>query len=139
MRKVFGLVCCAMLLSGCITSAVVTATTLGATSDRGTKVEQSQIDQFQKGVATEADVEAKLGKPQSIGQTANGDKTLTYVYAKGSPNAASFIPVARWAAGNAKWHSTKVVFEFDATGHLLNTESSQSDTDCTLAGKCNAG
>jgi len=139
MLKVVGPICCAMLLSGCITSAIVAGTTAGATQGRGTQVQQPQIDQFQKGVATVADVEAKLGKPQTIGQTANGDQTLTYVYAKGSPNAASFIPVVRWAAGSAKWHSTRVDFEFDKTGHLLSSQSSQSDTDCSLAGKCNAG
>jgi outer membrane protein assembly factor BamE (lipoprotein component of BamABCDE complex) len=128
-----------MILSGCITSAIVAGTTMGTTHDRGTQVQQSQIDQFQKGVATAADVEARLGKPQSTGQTANGDQTLTYVYAKGSPNAASFVPVVRWAAGSAQWHSTRVDFEFDKSGHLLDTRSSQSDADCSLAGKCNAG
>ena len=139
MLKIVGPLCCAMLLSGCVTSAIVAATTSAATQDRGTQVQQSQIDQFKKGVATEADVQAKLGKPQSIGQAANGNRTLTYIYAKGSPNAASFIPAVRWAAGSAQWHSTRVDFEFDKTGHLLSAQSSQSDTDCTLAGKCNAG
>jgi hypothetical protein len=139
MLRIIGPIACSMLLSGCITSAVVTATTLGRTNGGGTQVQQSQIDEFQKGVATVADVEGKLGTPQSTGQTASGGQTLTYVYAKGSPNAASFIPVVRWSAGSAKWHSTRVEFEFDNTGHLLNTQSSQSDTDCSLAGKCSAG
>ncbi len=139
MLRIVGPLCCTMLLCGCVTTAIVAATTTAATQDRGTQVQQSQVDQFKKGVATEADVEAKLGKPQSIGQDANGNKTLTYVFAKSSPNAASYIPAVRWAAGSAKWHSTRVDFAFDKTGHLLSAQSTQSDTDCSLAGNCNAG
>jgi outer membrane protein assembly factor BamE (lipoprotein component of BamABCDE complex) len=139
MLKIVGPLCCALLLPGCITSAFVAATTTASTQDRGTQVQQSQVDQFQKGVATEADVESKLGKPQSTGQAANGDKTLTYVYAKGSATATSDVPVVRWMAKGTQWHSTRVDFEFDKTGHLVNTASSQSDTDCTLAGNCSAG
>jgi hypothetical protein len=101
---------------------------LTACTTVGTQVEQADVDRFQKGTATPADVIAKLGKPQETGHKDNGDTTLSYVYMKGSPKAATFIPVVGLFAGGADMHSTRVTFEFDPAGRLLTVESAQGDT-----------
>jgi outer membrane protein assembly factor BamE (lipoprotein component of BamABCDE complex) len=107
-------------------AAVLAALT--ACTSVGTQVEQADVDHFQKGTATPAEIVAKLGAPQETGHKDNGDTTLSYVYMKGTPKAATFIPVVGLFAGGADMHSTRVTFEFDPSGHLLTVESAQGDT-----------
>ena len=85
-----------------------------------TEVPQVRVTDFQKGVATATDVEAKLGQPQKTGKKDNGDTTLTYYFKKSSSNAARYIPFVRFAAGASNVHITKYVFEFDASSHLVS-------------------
>jgi hypothetical protein len=101
---------------------------LTACTSVGTQVEKADVDHFQKGTATPAEIVAKLGAPQETGHKDNGDTTLSYVYMKGTPKAATFIPVVGLFAGGADMHSTRVTFEFDPSGHLLTVESAQGDT-----------
>jgi outer membrane protein assembly factor BamE (lipoprotein component of BamABCDE complex) len=109
-------------------AALAIIATLSGCSTVGTQVEQADVDRFQKGVTTPADVIAKLGAPQESGHKDNGDTTLSYVYLKGTPKAATFIPIVGLFAGGADVHSTRVTLEFDPTGHLLTVESAQGDT-----------
>lgn len=117
-------------LSIAVRSTVLTAAlaVLGACVSVGTQVEQADVDHFQKGVATPAEIVAKLGAPQETGHKDNGDTTLSYVYVKGTPKPASFIPVVGLFAGGADTHSTRATFEFDPSGHLMTVESAQGDT-----------
>jgi hypothetical protein len=99
-------------------------------ASRGTEVNLSQINQFQKGVTTIMDVETKLGRPQRTGPMDNGDTALDYILAETSANAASYVPFARLIAGAMYVHETRVEFEFDASGHLANVQTSQRDMVC---------
>lgn len=110
------------------TLIAVSLVALSACTTVGTQVEQSQVDQFQRGVTTPVDVQARLGAPQETGHKDNGDTTLSYVYVKGTPKAATFIPVVGIFAGGTDMHQTRVTFEFDPSGHLLTVESAQGDT-----------
>ena len=129
-------VCC-LLLTGCITSAIVAGTTssLNSGGDAGTAVDQAQIDQFRTGVATVADVKAKLGEPQQSAQRTDGGTTLTYTHRERTSNATSYVPLARWAGGQVTIKTTSVAFDFGPAGKLLGSNKSESSLDCQL-GKC---
>jgi hypothetical protein len=129
-------VCC-LLLTGCVTSAIVAGTTSGMNSggDAGTAVDQAQIDQFQTGVATVTAVKAKLGEPQQSAQKTDGGTTLTYTHRERTSNTASYVPVARWAGGQVTIKTTVVVFDFDPSRKLLGSNRSESSLACQL-GKC---
>lgn len=105
----------AVLLSGCVSS--------------GTKVTQTDISQFKKGVTTEAEVVAKLGKPTGTSITSSGTKIDVYSYVHAAANAASYIPIVGLAAGGATGESTVVMFTFDANGVLKEYTATQSNSD----------
>lgn len=126
------------LLPGCITEAIVAGTTEAshATKTGGTEVDQAQIDQFQKGVATLTDVEAKLGQPQGTVHNADGGITVTYTQTSAAGNAQSYVPFARWAKGSETTITTRnVAFVFDARGKLINAGATESNQSCQF-GKC---
>jgi hypothetical protein len=131
------LVVCSLLLTGCVTSAIVAGSTsaLNSTGDAGTVVDQVQMDQFQTGVATIAAVKAKLGEPQQSARKTDGGTTLTYIHRDRTSNATSYVPVARWARGQVTIKTTSVVFDFSPAGKLLGSKKSESSLDCQL-GKC---
>ena len=122
-------VCC-LLLTGCVTSAIVagTTSTLNSGGDAGTVVDQAQIDQFQTGVATVTAVKAKLGEPQQSTRTTDGGTALTYTHRERTSNTTSYVPFARWAGGQVTIRTTSVVFDFDAAGKLLGSKKSESSS-----------
>jgi hypothetical protein len=131
------LVVCCLLLTGCVTSAIVAGSTsaLNSGGDAGTAVDQAQIDQFQIGVTTIAAVKAKLGEPQQSAGKADGGTTLTYMHRERSSNTTSYVPLARWAGGQVTFRTTSVVFDFSPVGKLLGSQKSESSFSCEL-GKC---
>lgn len=129
---------CLPLLSGCITSAIVAGTTAASNESKtnGTQVDQAQIDQFQKGVATASDVQAKLGQPQQTVQNPDGGVTLTYTSKSATGNAQSYVAFARWANGSETTITTRnVAFVFDSRGRLANTSATESSLTCKF-GEC---
>lgn len=101
-----------------------------ADQTKGTEVTQAEISQFQAGVATIGDVEAKLGMPQRSGPFGNGGTTADYILMQESANAASYVPFARLVAGAMNLHETRVEFQFDAAGHLAAVQTSTRDLVC---------
>ena len=97
---------------------------------RGTEVTEAQIDQFKPGVATVADVESKLGLPQKTRPLDNGKTAADYILLQEEANTASYIPLARLAAGGMNVHETRFEFTFDASGHLIGEETNQRDMVC---------
>ena len=91
-------------------SAIALCSLLFIAATKGTEVSQAQIGQFQIGTANVLDVEGKLGQPQRSGPTSDGGTALDYILMDESPNAASFVPLARLAAGAII--STKCVSNF---------------------------
>jgi outer membrane protein assembly factor BamE (lipoprotein component of BamABCDE complex) len=132
------LVGCGLLLSGCITSAIVAGTTAAsdAAKTSGTKVDQAQIDKFQKGATTASEVQATLGQPQQTTQNPDGGLTLTYTSKDAVGNAQSHVAFARWAAGSETTITTKnVMFVFDSGGLLRDTNTTESSLTCKF-GQC---
>jgi hypothetical protein len=97
---------------------------------RGTEVSQAQIAQFQPGVATLSDVEAKLGAPTKTGPSSGGGTAVDYILLDETPNAASAVPFARLAAGAMNLHESRVEFQFDASSHLVAVATSTRDLVC---------
>lgn len=129
---------CVSLLPGCITSAIVAGTTAASNASKtsGTQVDQAQIEQFQKGVATVADVEAKLGQPQQTAQNPDGGLTLTYVGKSATGNAQSYVMFARWANGSETTITTRnVAFIFGPQSKLMDTNVTESSLTCKF-GEC---
>jgi hypothetical protein len=111
-------------------SAAAVCCLLFVAATKGTKVSQAQISQFQIGAAAVLDVEGKLGMPQKSGPTPDGGTALDYILLDESPNAASFVPLARLAAGAMELHEVRVEFQFDAAGHLAAVKTDQRDLVC---------
>lgn len=127
-----------VLLPGCVTTAIVAGTTevSNAAKSGGTAVDQSQIDQFKKGVATASDVQAKLGKPQQTAQTPDGGVELTYTSQSATGNTQSHVPIARWTKGSETTITMRnVTFAFDAAGKLADTKTTESSLTCQF-GHC---
>jgi hypothetical protein len=111
-------------------SLLLLATGAGADQTKGTEVTQAEISQFQIGVATIQDVEAKIGMPQKSGPLDNGGTVADYILLQESANAASYVPFARLAAGAMNVHETRVEFQFDSQGHLAAVRTSTRDLVC---------
>ena len=129
---------CMPLLSGCVTSAIVAGTTAASNASKtsGTQVDQAQIDQFHKGVATVADVEAKLGQPQQTARNSDGGLTATYIGTSATGNAQSYVVGARWAKGSETTITTRnVAFAFDSRGRLIDARATERSITCKF-GQC---
>jgi hypothetical protein len=94
---------------------------------RGTIVTQEQIDLFQRGVATIADVERELGEPQGTHPLDNGDTAVDYILTVQESIEAEQSPVARLQADR---HDIRVEFAFDKTSHLVGVTTSRRDMVC---------
>lgn len=102
---------------------------LSACVSGGTKVTQQDVSQFQKGVTTEQEVVAKLGKPNGSSATSTGTKIDVYSYVHSAANAASYIPIVGLAAGGATGTATTATFTFNNRGVLTDYSTSESSTD----------
>lgn len=95
----------------------------------GTKVTETNLSKFQKGVTTQADVEKALGPPQNRTLLADGRRLIVYVGIHAQAKAASFIPVVGLIAGGATGQANAVAFTFDEGGVLQSYSSSESRSD----------
>jgi hypothetical protein len=114
-------------------SAIAVCSLLFIAATKETEVSQAQIGQFQIGAASVTDVEGKLGMPQKSGPMPNGGTSLDYNLLDESPNGASFVPLARLAAGAMNLHEVRVEFQFDTAGHLAAVRTDQRDLVCPHA------
>ena len=129
---------CVPPLSGCGSSAIVAGTTAASNASKtsGTQVDQAQIDQFQKGVATVADVKAKLGQPQQTTRNPDGSLTATYIGKSATGNTQSHVMFARWAKGSETTITTRnVSFIFDARDKLITAKATENSQTCKF-GEC---
>jgi outer membrane protein assembly factor BamE (lipoprotein component of BamABCDE complex) len=130
---------CGLLLSGCVIPNIVAATTTSASNaakTSGTQVDQAQIDQFQKGVTTVSEVQAKLGQPQQTVHNPDGSLGLIYTSRNATGNAQSHVAYARWLGGAETTITTRnVTFVFDSRGKLADTNTTESSLTCKF-GHC---
>jgi len=108
------LLCAAAILSGCATQHF----------SFGTEVDQSAIGFITKGVTSREDVEARLGKPNSVTPMGDGRQLADYTYSDTQAPGVFFDP--------AKVKTTRSFFQviYSAKGivldYVLNDSSSNS-------------
>ena len=113
---------------------VLLAAFVGGCASTGTKVETAQVNQFKRGVTTQADVIAALGEPNTRATLEDGSSQIGYVHAEMTTKAATFIPIVGMFAGGMDTQSNAVNFIFDANGKLKSTSSSSSAMDTNMFG-----
>lgn len=99
----------------------------------GTKVDQSQLSGFTRGVTTDNDVIASLGNPNSTAVNDDGSKVLIYMHVESQVQPATMIPIVGLFVGGAKSESTVLRISFDKSGKLA------SYTTGTTNGNYNTG
>lgn len=109
--------------------AALVSLALAGCATTGTKVNESELAQFHKGVTTESQVEQALGQPQTSGLNSDGTTTIAYVYAHASPKAVDFVPIVGLFAGGANAESTTVTFTFAKDGLLESYKATHSKQD----------
>jgi outer membrane protein assembly factor BamE (lipoprotein component of BamABCDE complex) len=115
MRAILVVAGTALVLAGCMSS--------------GTKVDERQLTGFERGVTTEDQVIAKLGKPDTRERLDDGTRIDKYTYVHASPKAVNFVPVVGLFAGGANGKSTTVRFTFDQNGLLKSYSTEVSNVD----------
>ena len=110
---------------------VAAALLLVASAAAGKPVTADDAAQFKVGVATETDVEARLGKPMVSTKSSDGTAVLVYYAGKTHVKAATFIPVVGLFAGGVQSNTAALTFVLDANGVLKSSSASQSSLDCS--------
>jgi hypothetical protein len=114
-RPICAAAAAALLLSGCASS--------------GTKVSEQQVQAFQKGTSTRAQVVAALGAPTSTLVQSDGTRIDVYMHIQASANAASFVPIVGLFAGGATGSTDSATFTYDAAGTLQRSTWGHSASD----------
>jgi len=114
MRKFAIIAALSVALTGCVSA--------------GTKVDTAQLQQFKKGVTTEAEVIARLGEPNTRTMSSGGLHVIGYSHVAARPDAVDFVPIVGSLAGGAKSETTVVIFTFDETGVLKDYTATTSNT-----------
>jgi hypothetical protein len=90
----------------------------------GREFDQAQVDHFQTGHTTEAEVISTMGQPNAYSSGLAGQHVLIYTYAHTQVRAATFVPVVGMFAGGADTASQSASFTFSANGVLQNVSRS---------------
>ena len=116
MKKLIGMLLVCVFSTGCAT--------------HGSDIDSDFASQIQKGTTTEQEVVSNLGNPQSIGLDGQGNKVMTYVYAKSKTKAESFIPVVGSFMGGADTESkTLLIIVDNQTGVVKDFAFNESNTE----------
>ena len=99
----------AFLLAAC-------ATTTGRPFD------QNAVNGFHVGTTTEADVQAKLGSPDTVSDQ-DGATTWVYSFTSMQSNAASYVPLASMIGGKSTMASQILELTFDRSGRLSHVHN----------------
>lgn len=91
--------------------------------------------QFRIGVATVADVEARLGAPQTTETDENGVSAIRYAQTRTHVKPASFVPIVGLFAGGATGDTSVVTYKFKG-GVLSGVETSETKVTCRATGSC---
>lgn len=95
-----------LALSGCMTM------------ESGTNFDSAAANSFQAGLSTRADVEARLGSPQSVTTGADGSSIIVYSHIESRANSLS---------GKSAATARSVAYRFDASG-VLQQVTAQNNT-----------
>jgi len=103
----------ALLLAAC-------ATTTGRPFD------PNAVNGFHVGTTTEADVQAKLGAPDTVSDS-DGETVWVYSFTSTQSNAASYVPLASMIGGKSTMASQILELTFnDASGRLARVHNQAS-------------
>jgi hypothetical protein len=91
----------------------------------GVKVEEGALRQFQAGVTTYQEVEARLGKANTNAVGFDGTRFLSYVYSASQQSAANYVPGLGMFLGGEAREGTQVLLQFDPQGRLVGYTTSQ--------------
>jgi outer membrane protein assembly factor BamE (lipoprotein component of BamABCDE complex) len=98
-------------------------------SSYGSKIDRNYATSIEKGVTTEDQVVKKMGSPSSVGLSADGKKTLTYMHVASQVKASTFIPIVGLFAGGADTQTTMLIITINQdTGIVENWTYNQSDS-----------
>jgi outer membrane protein assembly factor BamE (lipoprotein component of BamABCDE complex) len=122
MYKIASCLIIALAASGCATQPPVQ------------QVTAQQIAKFQKGVTTEADVIAALGKPMTVSSTMDG-RTLAYASVKSAVRGSTYVPVVGLFTGGVDMKINSAAFVFDAAGKLKDYSLSDSAYSANALGQ----
>lgn len=84
----------------------------------GTMITDAQIDAFQDGHTTAADVVRALGPPTTDVRDSTGLHILGYSAVRSQVSGATFVPIVGMFAGGASGQTRTVMFTFDKTDTL---------------------
>lgn len=98
-----------------------------ACASAGVQVKREQVQDFQKGKTTWAEMVQRLGNPTSVAMSSDGTRVATYVYTHVQARASSFIPVVGVFAGGADQHTNTAIFRFDPAGQLIDYTMSEGN------------
>ena len=98
---------------------------LAACASGGTKVDPSQMAQFQRGKTTQTDVVTSLGDPTTTENRDDGTTVLSYMYTSTKARPESFIPIAGAFIGGADTKNSTATFTFNKKHVLTNMSNSQ--------------
>lgn len=118
MRLAAVLLSAALLAAGCASS--------------GVEVSQQTVQSFQKGVATQSDILAKLGAPTTKASLSDGRSVWVYSFAAAKARPESFIPLVGAFVGGSDVHATTASFIFDQSGTLAEVHASETNTGSRL-------
>lgn len=94
----------------------------------GVQVKEEQLNQFEVGKATVADVVRALGQPNQNVLMSDGSRMLIYSYAEVQTRPETFIPFAGAFVGGADVRTNTAMLRFDQSGSLLSKSASSGGT-----------
>lgn len=118
MRRVLFVSFLSIALAGCVTT--------------GTKVDPSVVSTFRPGVTTLQDAEAKLGQPNQVSTSSDGDTIVIYSFAQGGASGTSYIPVVGAFVGHTDVTTQNCSLEFDHNGKFLRSTMSSGQSSSGL-------
>jgi outer membrane protein assembly factor BamE (lipoprotein component of BamABCDE complex) len=91
----------------------------------GTKVSETQLTQFTRGVTTYHEVVQTLGTPTQAMLNPDGSRQAIYTYTQSQVRAANYIPVVGAFLRGGDTEQTTVTLEFDTRSILTTYWASQ--------------
>ena len=91
----------------------------------GRKLDQSKVDQIEKGKTTRQEVLSLIGSPDQMTRDGNGNVTLTYMFVRATAKPASYIPIVGAFAGGANVQNQMVMVTVGPDGVVSDVISTQ--------------
>ena len=110
------------------TIALLCALCCAACVSMGTKVEEGQLRQFEKGRTTYFDVVAVLGKPNQTTLASDGSRQVQYVYTQVQSKIENYIPIVAAFTQGATSETSTVTLTFTPQEVLLDYTATTGQT-----------